>query len=106
METTRKVRLGNTPNGSRRVSARSVNGNLVSAATQAKWKAEPVWDVGWFNFGTDKWESEGKSLTYRQAYNRAHYQAKTYPFSKVGVLFVPGKARKGKKVNGTAVADA
>lgn len=106
METTRKFKPGNKPNGSRRVSARSVNGNLVSPETQLKWKAEQVWDVGWFNYSTDKWETEGNTLTYRQAYNRALSQAKKYPYSNVGILFVPGKARKGKKVNGTAVAEA
>jgi len=98
METVKKAsRAYNKPNGTRRVSARQVNGNLLSQEAQTKWSREKVWDVAWFNFRTEKWELEGQEKTYRQAYARALHQSNAYPYSKIGVVLVPALIRKLKK---------
>lgn len=102
METVKKARVYNKPNGTRRVSARLVNGNLIGQPAQTKWAKEKVWDVSWYNFRDQKWEPEGGKLTYRQAYARALHQSNTYPYSKVGVVLVPALTKALKKAKADA----
>ena len=97
METAKKSRVYNKPNGTRRVSARLVNGNLLSQETQTKWSQAKVWDVSWYNFREKRWETEGKKLTYRQAYARALHQSNAYPYSKIGVVLVPTHTKSARK---------
>lgn len=93
METAKKG--GKAPvNGTRKVSAHLVNGNLISQDAQTKWSRQRVWDVSWYNFQTNKWEPEAqKPLTYRQAYARALYLTRTNPYNKIGVVLVPGYSK-------------
>lgn len=69
---------------------KSFTGAPVTPETKKKYRDKPVWHVRWFNFQTNKWESEGERLTYRQAYNRAYSQAKKNPYCRIDAALYNG----------------
>jgi hypothetical protein len=70
---------------------KSFTGTPVTPKTKKKYRDKPVWHVRWFNFQTNKWESEGERLTYKQAYNRAYSQARKNPYCRIDLALYNGR---------------
>lgn len=69
------------------------SGNLSPDILKAR-RDEATWDVQWYNFRDQKWEREGRRLTYRQAYDRAYTQTRANPYAKIGVVLLTGRRPK------------
>lgn len=82
--------------------ARKFKGATASKESRAKYRNAEVWDVRWYNFQTNQWEREGNRRTYKGAYNRCYWLAKSRPHSLFDVYLIPGRALA--KANGTSPA--
>lgn len=87
--------------------AKRHTGAPVSRATRVKNAETATWDTRVYNRLTQEWEREGKRLTYRQAYSRYTYRARTNPYAEYDIYLVPGRRPKVEtSPNGSQSVDA